>query len=197
MKKIEIPFTPEQKTKLADLEAKRARVTAEANAIDEERRKMVTDPASLPTPTDPSSVRIAALLGEAPPVIIPEHRTRLVDLAQRSRDLRQACDLLAQQIRQERHKAAVEARLKLAPEYRTRIRAICEAFKAVHAANVELHALTGAMEDAGIEWGALGYVGPKQLGSPRNPYSPVAQYFKDAADLGFITRNEIPEALRQ
>jgi hypothetical protein len=198
MQPIKIEYPRDQAAKIADLEAKRARVTTEANALDEERRQMAgADPSTLPPATDPAAARIATLLGEAAPAVVKDHRTRLAEMAQRSRDLRQASDLLAEQIRVERHKAAVEARIKLAPEYARRIRTVCEAFKTAHVANVALHELIAAMEDAGIEWGTLGHVGPKQLGSPRDPYGPIGIYLKDACDLGFITTSDIPKELRQ
>ncbi|MGO4837545.1 hypothetical protein AB4144_35400, partial [Rhizobiaceae sp. 2RAB30] len=124
-------------------------------------------------------------------------RDTLARLAQEAHDLRRAVGTLEGKIATERSKATAIVQGKVAPEYRRRIRAVVDAFKSVHAANVDLRALTSALEEQCIAWEGLGVVAPRSLGMPTDPYSPIGTYMKDACDQGFITLSEIPEGLRQ
>jgi hypothetical protein len=148
-------------------------------------------------PTSPAAKRIAELLGEAPPPIIPEHHTRLAAFAEAIRDLRSAHAIMAARVATEKAKTCADILARLAPEYRNRIRAICEALKSVHAANRDLRGLTDAMETENISWTGLGVVMPKVIGLPTDPYSPIGLYLADAREQGFIETSDIPEELRQ
>ncbi|MDB5825744.1 MAG: hypothetical protein JWR21_4448 [Herminiimonas sp.] len=197
MKPIQIPKVTDVSGRLAELEARRDKINSAVRTLDKDRMELAQAATQPEADEDPVDLRVARLLGEAPPKILKDHRGRLADMAQQSRDLHAALDLVLEQIRVEHSKAAAVVREKVSPEYRLRIRAICEAFRGVHAANLELRALTEALEAQGIEWSGLGVVAPRALGFPTDQYSPIAQYFRDAADLGFITRSEIPTELRQ
>lgn len=198
MKPIPIPKLVDHSTALAELTAKRddlaSRLVAkEAEKLAYARQSEVEHEQAI----DPADARVAALLGAPPPPQRSGRREVLAQMAEEIRDIKRAVEILEAQISVERTKATSVVLEKVAPEYRRRIRAIVDAFKSVHAANVELRDLTTALEDQGISWSGLGVVAPRSLGRPTDPYSPIAMYLKGASDLGFITRSDIPEGLRQ
>ena len=198
MKPIPIPRLRDNSEKLGELEDRRAKVGKVIQDKERERFDLSrSDPAFDTPPTDPAAGRIAELLGEAAPAIKLERRAALTKLATEVRELRAAADLLDAQIQVERGKASAKIREMLRPEYRLRIRAVCDALRQVHAANLSLKEMQTSLQDSGIEWTNLGVISPKTIGSPTDTYSPLALYFRDALEAGYITRNDIPAELRQ
>ncbi|KQY12616.1 hypothetical protein [Rhizobium sp. Root482] len=202
MKPIPIPRLSSFSTAIADVTKRRDDMGAQIVAAEKERHETILaihrrGILESPPPTEPAALRVSRLLGEAPPPIVPESRAQLAEMAQRIFDLKAAWAILDARLKVEQSKANAHALAVVAPEYRKRIRAVCEALRGVHAANVELHAFTNALDNEGIAWASLGIVAPNAVGNPGNPYSPAGQYLKDAADQGFIERNEIPESIRQ
>jgi hypothetical protein len=202
--KISIPRLTDHSDKLAGLLKRREELGAESSAnfarqieIGDEFR---AGPAPIPPSDNSADARVRSLLGELAPPPVAENPDLMSEyhlLVARRRDLEAARELLDRQIDVERRKASAAIRELVRPEYRARVRAVCDALRQVHNANASLAQMCTALRDSGVEWTALGVVAPKALGAPTDSYSPLGRYFLDALEAGFITRSEIPEGLRR
>ncbi|MCQ1771307.1 hypothetical protein NOI24_08350 [Neorhizobium galegae] len=135
-----------------------------------------------------ASRRVAELIGQPPTPTPPSKRERLSAMANEIRALRSAGELLDQQIAVERHRAVSAYRSGIAPAYRDRMKAVVEAMRTVHAAALDLHGLTKAVEDQGVSVESLGFFSPSILGSPVDPYSSLARFFREAVEMGLIAK---------
>ena len=198
MKKIEIPKVADQlDAATAELVARRNDFGARLVKRERERLEYIQSDEPAEEATHPDATRLAVLLGAPPPPIVPDRRTRLAQFAEDIRILKSAVSVLDSQIRVAEAKARAAVLAVVSPLYRAKIRAVCDAFKQVHAANVDLRELTNALENDGVPWESLGVVAPRIVGFPTDQYSAVALYFRDAAEQGFLEKTEIPPELRQ
>ncbi len=173
-----------------DLSTSLARVTAERRALaqnDEPEISVIHDSAA--------ARRVAELLGQAPPIIPPNKRERLAEMAEQERDLRTAVDRLGSQISAERKRVEDTYTRALHPEFRSRLRAVVDAMKNVHAATLDLHELTSAIDSQGISISRWPSFSPSLLGSPVDPYSAMARFFREAIEYGVIEKREMPKEL--
>ena len=139
--------------------------------------------------------RVAELLGQAPRKIAPSKRDRLAAMAEQIRDLRSAIGVLDGQMAVERHRAEVAYRTGVAPDYKAKLRAVAVAMKSVHAAALDLHKLSKGVEEQGVSLSHLGVFSASLLGSPADPYSAMARFFREAIEMNVITKSEMPEEL--
>ncbi|MBP2560349.1 hypothetical protein J2857_003118 [Neorhizobium galegae] len=135
-----------------------------------------------------ASRRVAELIGQAPTPTPPSKRERLSAMANEIRALRSAGELLDSQIAVERHRAVSAYRSGVAPTYRDKMKAVVEAMRGVHTAALDLHGLTKALEDQEVSVESLGFFSPSILGSPTDPYSSMARFFREAVEMGLIPK---------
>lgn len=194
MKPIPVPKITDHSALLAELMPKRDAIGARLAELEGERLAAIiafheTGVEPAPPPADPAALRVAELLGEAPPQVAPGARERLAELAQRIHDMKRALAVVDGRIQVERSKATAAVLAKVAPEYRQRIRAVAEAYKAAVAAQNNLKDLTDQLDAQELVWSSMGVVGPMPADSAR-------RFLEDAARQGFVTVAEIPEELR-
>jgi hypothetical protein len=195
-KPIEVPKLRDHSATLADLESRKARLGAEWSQKVAEHLAAARDTTPEATPTDPAIARVAELMGEPPPRIVPERREILARLVRECFELKSALELLDKRIMVERTKAAAIVRELVAPEYASRMRLVCEALMAAHAANESISDLVDAMEVEGISTSGMLPMRPLAvLGSPRDPQSQLANFLRDAVAAGVIRQKEMPIGL--
>ncbi|WP_105419198.1 hypothetical protein [Neorhizobium sp. T25_27] len=135
-----------------------------------------------------ASRRVAELIGQPPAPTPPSKRERLSAMANEIRALRSAGELLDSQIAVERHRAVSAYRSGIAPAYKDKLRAVVEAMRNVHTAALDRHGLTKALEDQEVSVESLGFFSPSILGSPVDPYSSMARFFREAVEMGLIAK---------
>jgi hypothetical protein len=193
----EFPRPRDVATEVADLEAKLAGFAARTRELESERAAIAQDlaVAAPTTATTPRNARVAALLGE--PDVVPDKpsRSRLTEIAIELADLREAAEAVERKRRVSLSKASAAICSGLAPEYRTRVRAVVEALKAAHTATLDLHDLTDALESSEVSWTGMGVAFPSLLGSPRDPEAPLARYLREMVDQGHMLAREVPKEL--
>ena len=147
-----------------------------------------------PAPT-PTQQRVAAILGDeiAPGIDLP---ARLHDLSKRRGDLEAARAELARRLSDERARASRLVCDQVAEHHKRLVRNICQKFIALHAANVAYALLADDLNAQDIMWTFLRPMAPHWLGGPRDNQGRVAQYLREAAEFGFISRDDIPKELR-
>jgi hypothetical protein len=195
MKPIQIPKLTDHSATLAELERSRDEVGALYSAKVAEQLAVARNNSPDAPPTDPAAARVAELMGEPPPKIVPERREILARLAKEAFDLKGALSLLDNRILVERTRAAAIVREVMAPEWQRRLRAVCAALLAVHDANESLVDLATAMDEAGAASSAMQPQPPAWLGSPHDSHSQLAYWLREAAAAGVIKAGEIPRGL--
>lgn len=195
-KPIRIPKMHDHSETLADLESRRAALGAEHTRKTAEHFAIARDTSPEATPTDPAAARVAELMGEPPPRLEPTRREVLARLARECFELKSAMELLDKRISVERAKAAAIVRELLAPEYSSRMRLVCEALMAAHAANEGVSDLVDAIEAEGVSTSGMLPMRPLAvLGNPCDPESPLAYFLHEAVAAGVIKSKEIPAGL--
>jgi hypothetical protein len=121
---------------------------------------------------------------------------RLADLQEHAADLKAALAEVEQRIVAARNKASVQVCAQVEDQYRQIVVTICDRLRDLHEASLAYQRFTDALTGEDIAWTRLGVVFPTLLGDPRDSQSRVGHYFREAARLGFITTNDIPETLR-
>jgi hypothetical protein len=187
-----------------ELSARHDELAAKRKEIGEKLSRTIADQLTLARNDEPefapsvdttAARRVAELIGQPPAATPPSKRDRLSAMANEIRALRSAGDLLDQQMAVERHKAAAAYRSGIAPTYKAKLRAVADAMRNVHAAALDLHSLTKAVEDQGVSIESLGSFSPSLLGNPNDPYSALARFFRDAVEMGIISKKEFPVEL--
>lgn len=166
--------------------------------------KIFTDRITLAQSSEPEIIdtvdrdtvnRAAELLGQAPLPIPQSKRDKLAAMATEERALRAAINMLDGQIAHERKNAEVAYRNGVAPDHRKKMMALVDAMRGVHTAALDLQSLTYAVEDQGVSMASLGAFSQSLLGSPTDPYSAMARFFREAVDMGIIAKSEMPKEL--
>lgn len=121
---------------------------------------------------------------------------RLSDLQQRAADLKAANAEVERRIITARNRASVLVCAQIEDQYREIVVAICDRLRDLHEASLAYQKFTDALTGEDIAWTRLGVMFPTLLGDPRDSQGRVSGYFREAARLGFITTNNIPETLR-
>ena len=107
-----------------------------------------------------------------------------------------AIEQLRQQTLPEIMKASAIIREKVAPRHAALVAEMANHMLALRQAFTDYLAFTGELNSKGIAWSALWPMHPSFLGEPDYSYSPVAQWLREAAEHGFIDREQIPETIR-
>lgn len=180
-------------------------LAAKRKEIGEQLAKTIADQLALARNDEPEfgtavdsaeALRVAELIGQPPAQTPPSKRDRLAVMANEIRALRAAGSLLDQQIAVERQRAQSAYRSGIAPTYRGKLRAVVDAMRNVHAAALDLHGLATAVEDQGVSIESLGFFSPALLGNPTDPYSALARFFREAAEIGVIDKKDVPAELQ-
>ncbi|MGO7152743.1 hypothetical protein [Rhizobium leguminosarum] len=181
-----------------ELEAKR-------KGIGEQLAKTIADQLALARNDEPEfgtavdsaeALRVAELIGQPPAQTPPSKRDRLAAMANEIRALRAAGAVLDGQIAVERQRAQSAYRSGIAPTYRSKLRAVVDAMRNVHAAALDLNGLANAVEEQGISIESLGFFSPSLLGSPIDPHSSMARFFREAVEIGVIETKDTPSELQ-
>lgn len=148
-----------------------------------------------------SEARVAALVeGVAPGMAAaPDYLLALERRAQKRQevaDLKAAIEVLDARIAELQREASHVVVERVAPLYAARVAAVARALIALHEEHVAYDQLADALNDERVWWSKLGPMAPVFLDSSQDKCGRVANYLKEAAELGFITRDEIPERLR-
>ncbi|TAZ76562.1 hypothetical protein [Rhizobium ruizarguesonis] len=180
-------------------------LAAKRNEIGEQLAKTIADQLALARNDEPEfsqavdtaeALRVAQLIGQPPAQTPPSKRDRLAAMANEIRALRAAGAVLDGQIAVERQRAQSAYRSGIAPTYRGKLRAVVDAMRNVHAATLDLHGLATVVEDQGISIESLGFFSPSLLGSPIDPHSSMARFFREAAEIGVIDKKDVPAELQ-
>jgi hypothetical protein len=199
MKKIpNIPRPRDVSADVADLDAKLVSFGTRVSELQAERLAIYArvEASRSEEFVSPQDSRVAALLGVGEVVPSTHERDRLSKIVTELDDLRRATDTAASMRRVALSKASAAICATMAPEYRARVRSVVDALKAAHAASVELHAMTNALEDSEVSWTGLGVAFPTCLGFPNDLSGPLAHYLRDLVHQGHITKSEIPKELQ-
>lgn len=141
--------------------------------------------------------RLQALIsGKAVPKA-DSRRQRLAEIERRLSDIDAANTLLATRYEYHRRRASALLRDEIAPVHRTKVRALVDALIVANRAQAELYALVDTVLDTGaIADGLHDLNGAEVLGAPRDSYSRLAHFLRDAVRAGVVAKEDIPEALR-
>ena len=107
-----------------------------------------------------------------------------------------ALEELRQQAIEEVLTASSTIRERVAPRHAALVADMAEHMLALHASFADYVAFTGELNGKGIAWAQLRAMHPAFCGEPSDPWSPVAMWLREAAQYGFIDREQIPEGLR-
>jgi hypothetical protein len=201
MKKLAIPHIPRPHdiaSEVSGLDAKLAGFSRRIRDLESERAALAAELASEsagPALT-PRNARVAALLGESDVVPDKPSRMRLTEIAVELADLREAFETAGRMRRVALSKASAAICAGIAPEYRTRVRAVVEALKSAHAATLSLRELTNALEEQEVEWTSLGVAFPSFIGNPCDLSGPLAHYPRDMVSQGHIGKYDLPRELQ-
>jgi hypothetical protein len=180
-------------------------LAAKRKEIGEQLAKTIADQLALARNDEPEfsqavdtaeALRVAELIGQPPAQTPPSKRDRLAVMANEIRALRAAGAVLDGQIAVERQRAQSAYRSGIAPTYRGKLRAVVDAMRNVHTATLDLHGLATVVEDQGISIESLGFFSPSLLGSPNDPHTSMARFFREAVEIGVIEKKDTPMELQ-
>jgi hypothetical protein len=130
-------------------------------------------------------------------VVEPTDSERLAAVSQRLGDLTRAIEMLTIKIDAEGRRASALIAEQISGVHKDLVSQMCAALISAHRANQKYHAFADTLNSERIEWGTLFPMQPNNLlGDPRDNYSGVALYLKEAAAHGYINADTVPLELR-
>lgn len=99
-------------------------------------------------------------------------------------------------IEDERRRGSAIIVQRIAGLRRERVRAVCEALRMAHAANLELQSIVDALDTDGVVHHEFQYTRPSFLGWPTDPNGPLGRYFAEMRAAGHIDAQDIPAELQ-
>ncbi|PVE26436.1 hypothetical protein DC522_01345 [Microvirga sp. KLBC 81] len=167
-------------------------IRAETEAVKNE----ILEHKANPTVT-PQQQRVAEILGdEIAPKAGAELPTRLQALTKRRSDLDAAQVELTRRISEERGRASRLVCDQVRDHHKQLVKNICEKLLVLHEAHIAYAQFTNALSAEDVAWTALHPMFPSLLGNPHDNQSRAALYLREAAQNGFISRDDIPKELR-
>lgn len=186
----------EQSAEVEAVRSKKAELSLELTAVDNDRLRLARDNAPDDVSRDPLAARTAELLGEAPPKFPETKAEKLQRLAERARELRAAIDVLSSREAVALQRWETGIRVGVSEEHKRRLKALATALKSAHAASLSLEDLANEIENAGVSVSAMRADSPDFLGHPNNPTSPLAYWFRQVVETGAIPASGVPKELR-
>jgi hypothetical protein len=139
--------------------------------------------------------RIAELLGDNSEPGKSFDPTRYAALQQRSDDLRIGREEIERRIDAARISVSRKICERLKAQHIDLARDIAIALLKAHEAHGAYQSFADTLNAENIAWSSLGPSQPSMLGGCANPQSPLAVYLREAAAMGAITTDEIPDEL--
>jgi hypothetical protein len=190
-----IPTKREVSAEFTALSDKLTALQAERQMLDVARQELIRKIEFNPGPTA-RDVRAARIVDASNVVGQPDHE-RLRVIAEQIGDLERAIEMLRERIDTEGRHASSLVIEKIEARHTELVSQICAALISAHRANQKYHALADTLTSEGVGWGHLMPMQPnKLLGHPRDNYSDVALYLRQAAALGHISPATVPVELR-
>jgi hypothetical protein len=199
MKKTTTDSIPTKKSispDYAGLTERRTALHAEQHTLRGEARTLdAAIRASVPLSTR-REARAAQILDGAS-VVEPTAEDRLSIVMQRLGDLDVAIEMIEEKIDVEDRRASGLIVARLADVHKKLVADICVNLIAAHAANKNYHDLIDKLHSDDVRWTGLSPMQPNSiLGQPRDNYSNIALYLREAAANGFIEVARVPVELR-
>src|SRR4029077_12121050 len=121
----------------------------------------------------------------------------LTELMREIADLDRALELLADKISFESRKASELVVDAVEDDYRTAVSDICMALVALHEAHVAFANIVDSLNEDAVFWtGRLWPMHPTFLQDPKEKYSPIGSYLREASTHGFVEFKLVPPELR-
>lgn len=121
-------------------------------------------------------------------------KEQLAAIAQKSDDIDAALELLNSRISIESNKTSRVIVEKVTPTYQRLVNAICKHLVRVHEANKAYHELLETLDADEVFRAGLYPMQPVYMvGDPRDSYSTLAVYLRDAVANGFLPASELPQ----
>ncbi len=147
---------------------------------------------------DGRDARAAALISGGTVEDSANDKARLGVLARDIADIERAIELLSENVSVESNRASQLVCDVAEEPYKAAVADICEILAALHVSHLKLSAITQSLNDDRVAW--TGRMWPMQphrfLGEPKDPFSPVGCYLREAEQHGFISTSQIPSDLR-
>jgi hypothetical protein len=146
-----------------------------------------------------ASARVVALIdGEGPaPAADDDATSRLREATVLRRDLQAAIAHCGERIEEERGKASAVICERVAPHYREAVAKMAEKAIELYRAAEEYKVLRDALTDADVLWTAhlRPMAMPRVTGDIGDRYAPLAVFLIEAAEYGFLPRDNLPACL--
>lgn len=197
-----IPTAAEVSPAYVAAKAREADLRADLQAAEGRREALMAEVARLANPngadgtTTELALRAAALINSGNMPSSRSTRDRFLQVNTEIETIREALRLIAMTIVSEQQQAAILICRGLKPVHDILQADLIAAAQEFYGAMKKLFEFTDELERRGIARSSLKTALPWFAGHYRDKQSGLANFFKDAKESGFISRDDIPESLR-